>query len=176
MPGRRMAVEMGPQCGDSASAAPPDSHAGNFGFCPVISEVYGWPATLWHLPGELLAGELPAILCATRRMRGLDPCHRDGERQLNGCPPLPRCGSRARARFFARAWQIRADRLIDRGRRRICHFFSSAAHAAPDLPQHHRRRLVVACHAGHAAARADRSSGQAGMRVLRSIPRRPEST
>ena len=77
---------------------------------------------------------------------------------------------------IACSWQTAGDRLIDGPRPEDGTDFSShAAGASPGIPEHDCRRVVVAGHADHAGARADRSRGQAAMRVLRAVPRRPDA-
>src|SRR5436305_4506328 len=71
-----------------------------------------------------------------------------------------------------RPWQIARDRLIDDPFQEDgTDFLSYAAGASPRIPDHDCRGVVVAGHAGQLVARADRSGGQAAVRLLRAIPR-----
>src|SRR5438046_10554311 len=84
----------------------------------------------------------------------------------------PASGHRLRR---SRPWQMAADQLID-GRRPEdgTDFFSYAAGASPHVTQCDCRGLVVAGHADHAGARADRSRRQADVRIVCAVSRFPE--
>ncbi len=74
------------------------------------------------------------------------------------------------------SWQTAGDRLIDDSRPEDGTDFSSyAAGASPVIAMHDRRPVVVARHADHACARADRSQCQAAMRFLCAVPRRADA-
>src|SRR5882757_5442923 len=75
----------------------------------------------------------------------------------------------------SRSWQTGSDRLIDGPPEDGTDFASYAAGASPHLTLSDRSRMVVACHADHACARADRSSREAAMRVLHAVPRCPDA-
>src|SRR6185437_15371296 len=71
----------------------------------------------------------------------------------------------------SRSWQTAGDRLIDGPRPEDGTDFSSyAAGASSDIARSDCRDEVVAGHTDRIGARADRSLGQAAMRVLCAIP------
>src|SRR5205823_11730559 len=79
--------------------------------------------------------------------------------------------------YLIATWQTAGDRVIDGPRPEDGTDFSSyAAGASPDIPWYDCCGVVVAGHADHAAARADRSQRQVVMRVLCAFPRRADAT
>src|SRR5437879_5808001 len=70
--------------------------------------------------------------------------------------------------YLIATWQTAGDRVIDGPRPEDGTDFSSyAAGASPDIPWYDCRGVVVAGHADHAGARADRPQPKTRLRVLR---------